>query len=82
MNSAHILLYTSVKEEGGEKKVVVVVRGGGGAAGGGGSLVRRLPFLALQSKQPHWHTMALSSPHTAAPARRTGLQSEENNASL
>lgn len=77
MNSAHILLYTSVKE-GGEKKVVVEVRGGGG----GGSLVRRLPFLALQSKQPHWHTMALSSPHTAAPARRTDLQSEENNASL
>lgn len=81
MNSAHILLYTSVKEEGGEKKVAVVVRGGEGGEGGC-SLVRRLPFLALQSKQPHWHTMALSSPHTAAPARRTGLQSEENNASL
>lgn len=78
MNSVHILLYTSVKEEG-EKK-------GSGSSGlemgGGVSLVRRLPFLAIQSKQPHWHTMALSSPHTAAPAPRTDLQSEENNASL
>lgn len=39
MNSAHILLYTSVKEEGGEKKkvvVVVVVRGGGGVVVVGG----------------------------------------------
>lgn len=78
MNSAHILLYTSVKEEEGEKKR----KGGGSGGGGGGSLVRWLPFLALQSKQPHWHTMVLSSPHTAASAPGTDLQSEENNASL
>lgn len=45
--------------------------------GGGGSLVRRLPFLALQSKQLLWQTMALPSRLAGAPAPRTDLWSRE-----